>query len=184
MAISFIRSCRRESVEVLYSDSRLTHITKKDFVELKSLAARNPRKRVRLCAHGATTARLHEMLIVHQKVAYVRPHKHSGKSESTHVIEGIVDFVLFDEDGALDRVIECGDYASGKPVYFRMAEPALHTLVIRSDVLVFHEITDGPYDRKDTAFPSWAPDEDDADTVSRFLTDLDKKIKLTQSAKK
>ena len=51
-------------------------------------------------------------------------------------------------------------------------------------MLVFDEITDGPYDRKDTDFPSWAPDEDDADTVSRFLTDLGKKNKLTQSAKK
>ena len=31
------------------------------------------------------------MLIVHPAGAYVRPHKHEGKSESTHVVEGDVD---------------------------------------------------------------------------------------------
>ena len=57
--------------------------------------------------------RLHEMLIVHQRGAYVRPHKHPGKMESTHVVKGLVDVVLFDDDGSVRRTIRMGDYASG-----------------------------------------------------------------------
>jgi len=59
-----------------------------------------------------------------------------------------------------------------------MEEPVFHTLIIRSDVLVFHETTNGPFDRKDTVFAPWAPEDDDVDSVSIFMADLDRKISL------
>ena len=88
------------------------------------------------------------MLIVHERGAYVRPHKHPAKTESTHIIEGLVDVVLFEDDARIERVISMGDYASGRAFYYRMDVPVFHTLIIRSDVLVFHETTNGPFERK------------------------------------
>lgn len=175
---------RKESDEVLYSEAGILDLTGADIDQLKTAAARNPRKRIRICAHHQPEDRLHEMLIVHERSAYVRPHKHSGKTESTHVIEGTVDVILFDDEGAITRVMELGDYKSGRIFYYRMAEPVYHMLIVRSDVLVFHETTDGPFNRKDTLFPDWAPEENDAAAVASFLGGLEESIRKNQSLRK
>ena len=158
--------------EVLYSKIPITTTDRSEIDLFKQLSSRNPRKRIRLCAHGSPDDRLHEMLIVHERSAYVRPHKHPGKTESTHIIEGLVDVVVFDDDGQIERVIHMGDYASGRTFYYRMAIPVFHTLIIRSDVLVFHETTNGPFDRSDTVFAPWAPAESDIAASNEFLKKL------------
>jgi cupin fold WbuC family metalloprotein len=166
--------------EVLYSEAAITTIDRSDIDFFRQLSSRNPRKRIRLCAHGGPEDRLHEMLIVHERSAYVRPHRHPGKTESTHIIEGLVDVVVFDDDGRIASVIRMGDYASGRTFYYRMAAPVFHTLIIRSDVLVFHETTNGPFDRRDTVFAPWAPQDGDVNAVSTFMADLDDRVRLMQ----
>lgn len=164
--------------EVLYSESAITVTDRSDIDLFKKLSSRNQRKRIRLCAHVEPNDLLHEMLIVHERGAYVRPHKHPGKTESTHIIEGLVDVVVFDDEGRIESVIRMGDYASGKTFYYRMAIPVFHALIIRSDVLVFHETTNGPFDRRDTIFAPWAPEDSDVNFASDFLADLDDRVRL------
>jgi cupin fold WbuC family metalloprotein len=166
--------------EVLYSEAEITTVDRSDVDLFKQQSSCNPRKRIRLCAHGNPDDRLHEMLIVHDRSAYVRPHKHLGKTESTHIIEGLVDVVMFDDDGQIARVISMGDYSSGRTFYYRMATPVFHTLIIRSDVLVFHETTNGPFDRKDTVFAPWAPEDSDINSISTFMSNLDGRVRLMQ----
>ncbi len=163
---------RTVNPEVLYSDTALTLVEGGDITLFKQLSSRNPRKRIRLCAHGKPEDRLHEMLIVHERGAYVRPHRHFGKTESTHIIEGRVDVILFDDDGRIKQTIKMGDFASGLPFYYRMETPLFHTLIIRSDVLVFHETTNGPFDRKETAFAPWAPEDSDTDGINADTAEL------------
>lgn len=116
------------------------------------------------------------MLIVHPIGTYVRPHKHVGKSESFHVIEGEVDVVVFAGDGGVADVIRMGAFTSGRPFFYRIAEPLYHTLLIRSDVLVFHETTSGPFQRADTVFAPWAPADGDAAAVGRYLAELEARL--------
>lgn len=170
---------RTVNPEVLYSDAAITVVDRSDVALFKQRSSLNPRKRIRLCAHGAPEDRLHEMLIVHERSAYVRPHKHLAKTESTHIIEGLVDVVLFKGDGRIERIIRMGDYASGQPFYFRVETAVFHTLIIRSDVLVFHETTNGPFERKDTVFAPWAPADADVNAVSAFVAGLDAQIAAT-----
>lgn len=162
--------------EVLYSKEALTTINKPEIHNLTYLSSKNLRKRIRLCAHPNQNDSLHEMFIVHQRGAYVRPHKHIGKSESTHIIQGLVDVVLFDNDGQIVNVINMGDYSSGKIFYYRMETPIFHTLIIRSKVLVFHETTNGPFDRSTSVFAPWAPEDNDTINVVTFMSDLNNKI--------
>jgi cupin fold WbuC family metalloprotein len=169
---------QKQNNEVLFSKDTLTTADQSDIEHFKQLSSHNPRKRIRLCAHPNQDDSLHEMLIVHEKSAYVRPHMHPGKSESTHIIEGLVDVVLFDDDGRIEHVISMGDYASGKTFYYRMANPIFHTLIIRSEVLIFHETTNGPFDRGATVFAPWSPEDADVNSVVSFLSDLDKKVRL------
>lgn len=136
-------------------------------------AASNPRRRIRLCAHSGVEDAVHEMVIVHEQSCYVRPHKHIGKSESFHVITGEVDVVLFDDDGKVTDVFPMGPFASGRPFFYRIAEPLFHTLLIRSPYLVFHETTMGPFRRDQTSYAPWAPDGQQLEEVATFLEGLE-----------
>jgi len=150
---------RRESDEVLYPKGDVVFLSAPDLQELKALAVLNPRQRVRLCAHQNPNDLLHEMFIVHMQDCYVRPHKHMGKVESMTVLEGEVDVVLFHDDGSIRQVIPMGTPDSGKVFYQRLCSEIFHTLVIRTEFLVFHESTEGPFSRVKTIFPEWAPPE-------------------------
>lgn len=164
------------SDEILYPDEPVVLVNRADVDALKCAAARATRQRVRLCAHRDVGAAVHEMLIVHAQGTYVPPHKHPGKSESFHLVQGVVDVVIFDDDGQIAAVIAMGDFASGRPFYYRMADPLYHTLLIRSPVVVFHETTGGPFRREDTRFAAWAPAETDAAAVQQFLDALEERV--------
>ena len=163
---------RKFSEEVLFTEDDLVAVDSNGIDFLKEQALGTARERMRICAHKDVSDTLHEMIIVHHKGAYVRPHKHLGKIESCHIIEGEVDLVVYDDDGSVIDVVRMGDYSSGKTFYHRMSESRFHTLLIRSEVLVFHEITNGPFDKSSTAFPAWAPEEGDHEGVRRFMEDL------------
>ncbi len=160
--------------EVLFATEFIVQIDASDIEDLKQKAKQNPRKRIRICAHKDTKDHLHEMLIVHEKSCYVRPHKHTNMTESFHIIEGKVDIILFHEDGTIDKTISMGDIASGLKFFYRLPPSCYHTLLIHSDVLVFHEITNGPYRPEGTIWASWSPEETDLDAVSRYMTKLAK----------
>jgi cupin fold WbuC family metalloprotein len=164
--------------EVLFADAPLSTISREDIEWLKARAAKTPRRRIRICTHLNSGDLLHEMLIVHTRTTYVRPHKHVNKCESFHVITGEVDVVLFEEDGAVCQAIRMGEHASGKRFYYRLNESRYHTLLIRSDVLVFHEVTTGPFRREDTLFPSWAPEEGQTDLRREFLARVERAAAL------
>jgi|SRR5579871_5916969 len=167
---------REHNAEVLYAEDPIVQVDQQDIDFLVDRAAKNPRKRVRLCTHKDVDDKLHEMLIVHARDCYVRPHKHLSKSESFHVIRGIVDIALLDEEGGLVEVVPMGDFATGRKFYYRLADPHYHTLLIRSDYVIFHEITNGPFNRADTIFAPWSPDLEDAAGANRFMKELDQKV--------
>ncbi|TRZ54080.1 cupin fold metalloprotein, WbuC family [bacterium] len=164
---------KRLNAEVLFTQESLTEVSSADIQSLKDHAGKNERKRIRLCAHQVENDKLHEMLIVHQKGAYVRPHKHLNKSEAVHIIEGKADVIIFNDAGNIVNVIEMADYQSGNIFYYRMSEPLYHTLLIHSDILVFHEITNGPFNRKDVVFAPWSPDDNDSTSLSSFMKKIE-----------
>lgn len=160
--------------EVWITAESVVTVNRADIEQLRNRALQNARRRMRLCAHPCADSKVHEMLIVHARETYVRPHKHLDKSESFHVVEGTADVLVFSDSGAVQRVISMGDYASGRVFYYRLAEPLYHSLIITSDVIVFHEVTNGPFVRSATVFAPWAPDESDLPTVQKFMERLKK----------
>lgn len=167
---------RRWNDEVAYATDDLARISKADIDSLVQQALVNPRHRMRVCTHRDPGDALHEMLIVHTKDTYVRPHKHAAKSESFHVIEGEMDVVVFDEHGAVTEVLRLGDYRSGRTFYYRMHAPLFHTLLIRSEIVIFHEITAGPFRTEDTIFAPWEPRPGDSAATTGYVRDLEKEI--------
>ena len=167
---------RVESKEVLYPQDEVVLIDTVDLEEMKRLAMINPRQRIRLCTHRSPTDHLHEMFIIHSKECYVRPHKHIGKAESMAILEGEVDVVLFHDDGSIKEVVKMGDIASGKKFYYRISDPVIHMLLIRSEFLVFHEATEGPFLREKTVFPKWAPEENTPE-LKDFIDKIESMVK-------
>jgi len=155
--------------EVLYNVDSILKIDSADIAELKMKARLNPRRRIRICAHRDIKDSIHEMLIVHEKSCYVRPHMHVGKTESFHIIEGLADIILFHENGKINRIIPMGDYSSGRKFFYRLPPANFHTLVIKSDVLVFHETTNGPFIAGDTVMAPWSPHETDKNEVTKYM---------------
>ncbi len=171
-----IHPLKEFSDEVYYKVGSMVSLDKEAIAQMKVKGLKNERQRVRICTHNDVTSSVHEMMIVHTQGTYVRPHKHIQKSESFHVIEGCAILVLFDEAGSVVRMIELGDYASGKQFYYRLDEDYYHTLLITSPIIVFHETTKGPFNRDETVFPVWAPEEKDMLLVQRFMGDLKKRV--------
>jgi cupin fold WbuC family metalloprotein len=128
------------------------------------------RKRARICAHPSTADPLHEMIICLARDTYIRPHRHAGKSESFHIIDGELDVVLFDDDGAIREVIRMGPYGSRASFFYRLMEPCFHTVLVRTPLATFHETTNGPFYPGGTEFAAWAPaDGDEAHEYQRRL---------------
>jgi cupin fold WbuC family metalloprotein len=162
----------RISEEVLYASSDPFTLGPSDIDRLKSLAEETDRQRIRICTHKDADDGLHEMFIVHPRGAYVRPHRHLGKTEAFYMVEGSLDMVVFNDDGDITSVTEMGAYGSGLPFYHRMDGPLFHTMLIKSDQVLFHEVTNGPFVRSDTEFPGWAPAESDRPEMAAFLDGL------------
>ncbi|MBI2480932.1 MAG: cupin fold metalloprotein, WbuC family, partial [Planctomycetia bacterium] len=60
--------------------------------------------------------------------------------------------------------------------FVRLAPQVFHTLIVRSEYLMFHETTRGPFRREDTVFADWAPAESEADLARQYVTELDQSI--------
>lgn len=165
------------SPEVVVAEDDVIAVRASDVAELKRRASTTPLRRSRVCAHGDSSDPLHEMVIALDRDTYVRPHKHRGKTESFHVIEGSADVVVFDDDGRVREVVELGEYATGRAFYYRLNVAAFHTVLVRSQELVIHETTNGPFRPDDAVFADWAPAADDTGARAAYLTELDERVR-------
>jgi len=160
---------RKVSDEVLYPSEQLVKLNADNLAFLKTEAVKNLRKRSRICTHQSKEDKIHEMFIVLTKESYIRPHKHINKSESFYLIEGEVDVIFLDDEGQIIKKVEMGPVHSGKTFYYRLTDPFYHTFYIKSEVICFHEVTQGPFNREDTVFPAWAPDGSDQNEVDEYM---------------
>ena len=137
---------------------------------VKAQARNALRRRARLCLHRSSYDRLHDMVIALDRETYLRPHRHDEKSETFHIIEGTASVVIFDGHGTIEQVINLGGETGAR--LYRLDEPHYHTLVIHSEMLVLHEITNGPFTPGATDYAAFAPAEDDISNASGYLDDL------------
>ena len=160
---------------IYQSNDSIVKLSGKEIDFLRAEVNRSVKKRARICAHRTDEDPLHEMLIVIGADSYIHPHRHLGKSESFHIIEGEVDIVIFADDGNIEEIIELGDLQSGKKFYYRLDDAKYHTLLIHSEILVVHEVTNGPFSRELTKLAPFAPSEEDRVEALRYIDNLKKK---------
>lgn len=160
---------RKVNEEVFIAEDAIVRLGDEEIAFLKRQAQVNARKRARICAHKTNDDTLHEMVIAISAASYIHPHKHLGKSESFHIVEGEVDVAVLDDTGTVVDVIQLGAIGSGRKFYYRLSKSAFHTLLIRTEFLVVHEVTNGPFDRDRTVLAPFAPSEDEADQARDYM---------------
>ncbi len=161
---------RKVNDEVFLALDPIVRLGDEELAFLKTQALASPRKRARICAHKSNDDPLHEMLIVISSSSYIHPHRHVDKSESFHIVDGEVDVVVFDADGNIMDVVELGAAGTGRSFFYRLAESAFHTLLIKTDYLIVHEVTNGPFARDKTILAPFAPAEDRVDEARAYIT--------------
>ena len=110
------------------------------------------------------------IILERQRGRYYRPHKHSDKDETCHVIEGEIALFLFDQEGKVTKRVEIRGEAT---MVFRVETGRWHTLVPVTDTVVYHESKVGPFlGDNDSIYPSWAPDGCNREAARLYIANL------------
>jgi cupin fold WbuC family metalloprotein len=124
---------------------------------LKKTALTSPLRRSRLCLHRSDDDKLHEMVIALARDCLFPPHRHTAKSESFHIIDGRLIIVIFKDDGTSLRSLLLTSAGKGGALCYRMCKPSFHAVLPLDEVVVFHEVTNGPFVKNEAVFADWAP---------------------------
>jgi cupin fold WbuC family metalloprotein len=166
----------RQSADVFLAPGPISTIGDEEIVTIRNAAMASEKGRARINTHPGSEDALHEMVIAIRQDSYIRPHRHLGKSEAFHIVQGAVDIVIFEDSGELRDVVRLGAPGGNQAFYYRLSMPLFHTLLIRSDMLVVHEITNGPFVPNATLFAAFSPEESDRTLAKHFLGELDRRV--------
>jgi cupin fold WbuC family metalloprotein len=170
----------QQSPEVFLAEGPIAAIGQAELNTLKTAVKASAKRRARINAHADGEDALHEMIIAIDPTSYIRPHKHPGKSEAFHIVEGEVDIVVFTDDGEIDRIVSLGPPGGRRAFYYRMSNAFFHTLIIRSDLLIVHEITNGPFRPSATVFAEFAPDDREVEQAAAYQAGLLQRVAALQ----
>ena len=133
---------------------------------------KSPRKRMILPLHKSHGDSLHRMMNIMQPGTYIRPHRHSNppKAESIVVLRGGLWFVVFSDEGQLEKAWKL---APGLGDFGVDIEPGVfHSFLVTEPDTVIFEVKPGPYERaSDKDFAAWAPAEGESG-VAKFQEQL------------
>lgn len=167
----------KKSPAIYLAEGDISSISQTEIEFLKSVVDETPLGRVRINLHPSSDDTLHEMFIVIKKGSYIRPHKHPGKSEAFHMVHGSARVVIYNDNGTIYEVVELAAGSPIKPFYYRMSKPYFHTLLLESDLMIMHEITNGPFVPGGTLFADFAPEEGDEAGINDFHARLHEQLK-------
>jgi len=172
-------------IEVLQDKDARTltyYITSSDFVrvndslikELTDLSVENGKSNARINLHTSPDASFHEMIIVEYAGQYYRPHKHSQKGESIHVLVGQAAMFIFDDDGLMINHSIMGE---GADRMCRTGANVWHDVIPLSESVVYIESKPGPYVREtNNVFAPWAPNGSNNQEAQEYMQQLLSKI--------
>ena len=176
MKIDFLK-LRFSSPEVIHAEDQTFALDSLDINKLIEIATARSRKKIRLCVHTDTDANVHQMFIALKRDAYVRPHRHLKKSEAINILHGSADYLIFSDSGEIEKCVPVSAYIGGQCFYATTEKNIFHTLIVRSEWLVFFEVADGPFVKSETTPAPWSPVESDFDSVKKYLTEIEVQLK-------
>ena len=140
-------------------------------------ADKNPRKREIHAFHENDGESLQRMLNAVQPGTYIRPHRHATKVENLLLIQGVLGFITFEDDGNIaDSRLVLLSHENGN-IGIDCRAGFWHTFVALAPDTVVLEIKAGPFDAAtDKEVAPWAPAETSAEGAP-FLAELEQRFK-------
>jgi len=135
---------------------------------LKASAETSPTRRFRLCLHRSTDEPVQEMVVVHCRDNYSRPHAH-GAPLTYLVLEGRLRVLLFDDGGKVTRAIDLLPFGAGGDFVLRIEAGRWYMPVCLTPQVIFYERKTGVFRRDESnLWAPWSPAEDDASGIAAF----------------
>jgi cupin fold WbuC family metalloprotein len=138
--------------------------------ETSAKAKQSPRLRMNYNIHDDLNDPVNRLLNAMEPGTYIRPHRHTQppKNESTVLLRGALDILIFDDSGHIIRreilSVKTGNYAVDIPAGI------WHGLIVREPDTVVYEIKTGPYHPvPDVDMAPWSPAAEDEDAVREYL---------------
>jgi cupin fold WbuC family metalloprotein len=143
-----------------------------------AISRESDRKRVIQPFHKSAEDNPHRMFNAMQPGTYVRPHRHAQvpKSEVFLILRGALDFIVFDDHGAISfaRRLCAGSAEFGIDI----APGLFHGILVREPDTLVYEVKPGPYaPHDDKDFAAWAPPEGDP-RVAAYVEQLEHALSL------
>lgn len=159
----------------IYLQDDLISLSEDLINSLRFSALESPLRRARYCLHTDTLDSLQEMIIYLLKNSYIAPHRHNRNPESLTIIKGRGLVIFFDNDGTIRNFFVLGTFTGDIPFY-RINRNIWHTLIPLTEFLVIHEISKGPFEKKNSQSASWAPDGKNSTATSNYISELIAKV--------
>lgn len=109
----------------------------------------------RLLMHNSPDDAVQEMLIALARNCAVKPNRSKGKSESLQVLRGDLTLVVYSDDGEETDRISMSAHDEKLPFLYRFNSTPWHTMIPISDVVVVHEVLQGPFVKSNEEEPAW-----------------------------
>lgn len=130
---------------------------------------KSTRGRTRILMHPSATSNIHEMYVLYGKETFIRANKHIDRDESVFLLKGVIDVVLFEDNGHISQVVRLEANSPSHSSFILLPANRYHSVIIRSDYALLFESTPGPFDPLVTVFADWSPLEDQLDGQKKFL---------------
>ena len=157
--------------EVLKNTQNFFSLDSNFLNKIKTEYQKSEKKISRLLLHNSPKDKVQEMIICFGKNTKIYPNCSKGKSESLNVLEGKMKLINFDNDGNVTKKLNMQPLGSSSdPFLYRFNKCEWHTMVAISELVMVHEILEGPFDNNKSLNPKWVPDN------SESLTEFYKKI--------
>jgi cupin fold WbuC family metalloprotein len=155
----------------LFANAPVVFVDQEMIDQLKVLSKARGSINTRLCLHGGPEAKDHDMIIVeYDDGRYYRPHRHGGKAETLHIIEGEILVISFADGGKIERAQILG---SGGVSFARIDAGIYHTVFPLTKRVIYHESKSGPFLGDADSIPApWSPDGSDKITTDAYVASL------------
>lgn len=126
--------------------------------KIKDEYYKSEKKISRLLLHNSSHDNVQEMIICFGKNSSIYPNCSSGKSESLNILEGKMKLINFNSSGKVTNKLDMEPLgSSNNPFLYRFNKCEWHTMIAMSDLVLVHEILEGPFKVSKTLNPEWVP---------------------------
>ncbi len=162
-------------VGAIFNQSPVCVVDSKMIETLKAEALRSTLGRYRLCMHHSTDDPMQDMIVVHRRGSYSRPHSHPAAASSYTLIDGRMAVLIFDESGAVTQRIRMGCHGDPEAdtVSLHLSAGTIYSSVCLTETVVFQETIAAPNpNNAATRYAEWSPAPDETERVAAFQREL------------